>query len=1086
MHKPLKYHRVSVAAALLLAGATARAALVAHYDFVGPQFLADKETAHEPNAAGTARSRGWEIVFQDGLADFTGEQSILWKGQGFEKVITGREAWSVFVSGRRTFPVGPARGSRTSHVLSYGHGPGLDRTTIEIGFYAHLHPKAVRVGLCTKGGKRAGKILSVKDERAPFAVAIAYRPDEGGTLFLHLNETIEKLTGIGELVEPTPASLLRLGGSYYGSGQYTGAIHELRVYDHCLSAKEYLDLHSSALDRFAALDVTAIPTEKLVAPYERPEKDGVRFSRNCRATIYCTKIARWNARRIAWYVSRAWDKELRIEVITDPGQLPEAGETICVGLLPGKLSGFDTERLGDQGYVIQTQSPNRLVIYGNTSRACFFGTTHFLEKYLGFGWFWPGRLGTVIPPDAPRVVSGVDEVRVPVFKSRKFSGVNPVSHASGAFSFLDSDLWLREAKDDFHHAFKRVFPPREFAKKHPDLYPLINGKRKVPGPNQHSSWQVCVSNPRAIEVATDKAIAFFEKHRDRDSFSLGRNDGYGDCECASCRAWDGKPLPDQPFAGLGDRYYRFMNAVIERVRKVHPCKYIGFLVYSRSGVLPQNVKPHPNLMPYFTKPTVKLAPESLKQWTDVGFENLGLYFWWYGRSTEIVPQMYVRRAQRELQRFEESVPGRLGIYAEMYPIYPLSVPKHWIICQLYWDPYQDVDELLSRFCRKFYGPGAEEMLAFWNLCMDRCEERYKGLAEKWGFEEGRFAWFKLHAQFGLYDRADYERMAELLQSAQEKAGNDGPFAERIRVTRQIVRYGSMAGLEYVLGEELVSPAIHARHTPRQIVAMASELAGLREKREAVYMDEILREPYLRSRPLGEEDTTYNGGEVKASSYPAIAAERVYEGFSMITRELGKDEAASFWQTVVMDVEAADAVREQAKVQLALIGDREPVNRARNPGFEKAEKFIGSVSVPSRTDFLRNTPEAHTGGACVRIREVSYQAFIGIQFVAKPGQRWRASVWAKTNAGRTSVARPTIVLWGDSLRPDMTGRRYVPLYLGSRMTANLPTPSAEWQEITMEFSVPDGVHHFDLRLKGFGMKQGEWVMYDDVSVTRIGD
>ena len=37
-----------------------------------------------------------------------------------------------------------------------------------------------------------------------------------------------------------------------------------------------------------------------------------------------------------------------------------------------------------------------------------------------------------------------------------------------------------------------------------------------------------------------------------DSFSLGRNDGYGDCECDRCRSWDGKPTPDRPFAGLGD------------------------------------------------------------------------------------------------------------------------------------------------------------------------------------------------------------------------------------------------------------------------------------------------------------------------------------------------------------------------------------------------------------------------------------------------------------------------------------------------------------------------------------------------------
>ena len=165
---------VLIASALLIAIPSPDAGLVAHYDFVGPKFMADKETAHEPNAEGAAASGGWEVVFGDGLADFTGEQSILWKGQGFEKIITGKKAWTVFVSGRRTFPVGPGRGAKTSHILSFGYGPGLSQTTIELGFYANEYPKAVRIGICTQDGKRVGKILSVEDEKAPFTLAIGY------------------------------------------------------------------------------------------------------------------------------------------------------------------------------------------------------------------------------------------------------------------------------------------------------------------------------------------------------------------------------------------------------------------------------------------------------------------------------------------------------------------------------------------------------------------------------------------------------------------------------------------------------------------------------------------------------------------------------------------------------------------------------------------------------------------------------------------------------------------------------------------------------------------------------------------------
>ena len=53
-----------------------------------------------------------------------------------------------------------------------------------------------------------------------------------------------------------------------------------------------------------------------------------------------------------------------------------------------------------------------------------------------------------------------------------------------------------------------------------------------------------------------------------------------------------------------------------------------------------------------------------------------------------------------------------------------------------------------------------------------------------------------------------------------------------------------------------------------------------------------------------------------------------------------------------------------------------------------------------------------------------------------------------------------------------------------IATDLPGVSDGWQKISIEFSIPEGCTSISLRLKGRNMRQGEWVLFDDVELVPI--
>ena len=94
--------------------------------------------------------------------------------------------------------------------------------------------------------------------------------------------------------------------------------------------------------------------------------------------------------------------------------------------------------------------------------------------------------------------------------------------------------------------------PKELQEKEPGLQAMINGKRAPRG----AEGQICISYPRAVEIATERFIHVFGNNPDLDYYTFSPTDNDAWCQCSECEAMGANPA---------EQVLRFTNQVAERV-----------------------------------------------------------------------------------------------------------------------------------------------------------------------------------------------------------------------------------------------------------------------------------------------------------------------------------------------------------------------------------------------------------------------------------------------------------------------------------------------------------------------------------------
>lgn len=393
----------------------------------------------------------------------------------------------------------------------------------------------------------------------------------------------------------------------------------------------------------------------------------------------------------------------------------------------------------------------------------------FMERYLGVRWLWPGPLGEVVPE---RDTIELDEFTYRHTPPRQ-RGLRVRNHL-GARATRDFP-WTHEEKlpslEEFQaiaqrlddgamqwsqrqrgnarayyrmmragHAFTDWYD--EYGQEHPEYFALQPDGTREPYPRP-TRVKMCVSNPGLAERWLERAETYFGRQPATLVKSASPNDSafVGVCVCAECRAWDVEGGPTYEFRWDGrreahpaitDRQVKFWNILARGLRERFPDRetFVGVWAYGPYRTPPVERQLEDNIMVGFVGPIPADHEagrakdlEHWKQWSDKT-EHL---FWrpnLFHRQWQ-TPVLFPRRAGEDFATMADH--GLVGIDVD-------SVHNHWatqglqyyVLAQLAWDPYRDVEELIEDYVVSAFG---QEAAAPMRAYYDRLEERYYELAE---------------------------------------------------------------------------------------------------------------------------------------------------------------------------------------------------------------------------------------------------------------------------------------------------------------------------------------------------------------------
>ncbi len=401
--------------------------------------------------------------------------------------------------------------------------------------------------------------------------------------------------------------------------------------------------------------------------------------------------------------------------------------------LPGDTGLPDAARAGSK--------PPPLVTWAQDERGSFNAVCGLLMK-LGARWYAPGPLGEVWPSLQTIPLPRVDETVRPDFPIRRFNV------RLGIYG-RDTALWamrlgLRDPYGiDCAHGMDTITANEETFAKHPDWYAMMGGKRRFePRVPNH----LCYSN----EELFHETVSYVRKvldHYQMDVVSVMPPDGYSAiCQCPLCA---GKDSPERDQRGLASDYiWGFVNRVAKEVGKTHPDKKVLNCAYGIYTLPPLKIgKLEPNVVvsivggrrPMNNQPADQEACRQLREdWLAktsqplIIFENYPLTDrGWY------LPAFTPHSLGASINATKGVSQGE-DIWLSMVPPFekqPDLALTHFMVYftqRMYWGGRAaDVDPIFREYCRLFYGPAEQEMLAFYTHCEAHWQmmEKDKALAD---------------------------------------------------------------------------------------------------------------------------------------------------------------------------------------------------------------------------------------------------------------------------------------------------------------------------------------------------------------------
>lgn len=387
---------------------------------------------------------------------------------------------------------------------------------------------------------------------------------------------------------------------------------------------------------------------------------------------------------------------------------------------------------------VPTAKNEYLEVWGIDERGSFNAVCGFLQR-LGARWYLPGELGEVLPSLKTIELPKLDETVRPDFSLRQFNFRFATCGHDTALWTMRLGMRNNERLMVAHGMDTMTGNDATFAA-HPEWFALYGGKRDYrPGDSKN---QLCYSNDELFR----ETVRFARETLDRypfESVSIMPPDGYtAICQCEKCK---GKDSPERDERGLlSDYVWDFVNRVAKEVGKTHPKRKILNCAYGVYTLPPLKIdKLEPNVVvgivggrsPVYKgrrKANDASSPETLRAaWSaksanpififeNYPFTDRGWYlpaFAPHALGDTINATKGISSGEDIWLTVRQDF-DKVGIGFNHFQVY--------FTARAYWSgKAYDADATLREYCRLFYGPAEQEMLAFFN----HCEQHYAAMDE---------------------------------------------------------------------------------------------------------------------------------------------------------------------------------------------------------------------------------------------------------------------------------------------------------------------------------------------------------------------
>ena len=441
-----------------------------------------------------------------------------------------------------------------------------------------------------------------------------------------------------------------------------------------------------------------------------------------------------------------------------------------------KKNGLDISKIDRDGYFIKTIGQNVLIIgrddpkrsprrIGNFNgdsgeRATLFGVYEFLERFAGVRFYFPGKLGTILPKKkewklpAIDIYDRPDKVQRSTYSSWRPRNLTMPPELGKPFNMSQYRLRMRYHSWTWpccHGLEKQGFVER-FSKSNPEYFASNSqGKSVLQFRNEHTN-QLCFNSGIRQEIYKD-ALSFLKGepatvrgirpyhrtdpkriawHSQLDLripvYDITPDDGYYPCRCPKCS----KSFPDitgRNNKALSDFMWRYYADAANYVKGYG---YIAAWIYYPTLLTPDFKLPDNILFVMCPKgpwscgneTVYKKEMEKVKTWGKITGNRMRLWNYMIKYPHGSYPGVPSNAPRAVARYYRDAAPYICGAFAEVgMERFMFQYLNLYVYYKALWDNNLDIEALLKEHHELLFGAAAKHMAAFY----DEIEKIWLGL-----------------------------------------------------------------------------------------------------------------------------------------------------------------------------------------------------------------------------------------------------------------------------------------------------------------------------------------------------------------------